>query len=174
MKLALILMTVRVLNPAQVPAKILLDAERAASATFERAGVEIIWVDCGSPGACSSEPGPAEYWLHLLRGRPSLLSRDAFGFAMLTHEPGGDGSYAAMSWPVVRQFADSLKMDPGQVLGAGLAHELGHLLLGSRSHSNAGVMAARLSPTQLVHAARGELGFDDRQAEAIRAAIGQR
>jgi hypothetical protein len=63
---------------------------------------------------------------------------------------------------------------PGPVLGAAMAHELGHLLLDSHAHSHDGVMAERLRPAELIRAARGELRFDDQQAEAIRRQIRRR
>ena len=166
--------TVRVLNPARVPARTAAEAERTAADIFKQAGVEIGWVDCYSSDACRREPGRLELWLHLLDKPPATLSGDALGYALLTHAPRSDGSYAAVSWPVVRQLADSMEIEPGTVLGAAIAHELGHLLLNSHAHSHDGVMAGRLRPPELIRAARGELRFEDQQAEAMRREIRRR
>lgn len=167
--------TVRVLNPARVPMRTVAEGERIAGNIFEKTGVEIGWVDCEASDACRRESGPLEFWLHLLDKRPATVSGDALGFAFLTHEPGNAGGYAAVSWQAVRQLTgDSMEIDPGTALGAAIAHELGHLLLDSHAHSSGGVMAARLRPLQLIMAARGELRFDDDQAESIRRAIRRR
>jgi hypothetical protein len=166
--------TVRLLNRAPVPARTAAEAERVAASIFQKAGVGIDWVDCSVSGACRGEPGNLEFWLHLLDQRPATLSGDAVGFAMLTHQPHNAGGYAAVSWQAVRHLTDAEEFDPDLVLGAAMAHELGHLLLGSHTHSPDGVMAARLGPLQLKRAARGELRLDDDQAERIRREIRQR
>lgn len=165
---------VRVLNRARVPAGTAVEAERTAADIFRQAGVEIGWVDCEASDACRSGPGPLEFWLHLLDTQPATLSADALGYALLTHAPHSEGSYAAVSWPPVRHLADAMVIGPGPVLGAAMAHELGHLLLDSHAHSHDGVMAERLRPAELIRAARGELRFDDQQAEAIRRQIRRR
>jgi hypothetical protein len=166
--------TVRVLNPARVPAGMAAEAERTAADIFKEAGVAIGWVDCEASDACRREPGPLEFWLHLLDKQPATLSGDALGYALLTHEPRNEGSYAAVSWAPVRRLADSMEIGAGPILGAAIAHELGHLLLDSHSHSREGVMAERLRTPELIGAARGELLFDGDQAEAIRREIRRR
>ena len=163
--------TVRVLNPAHVPAGTAGEAERTAANIFKKAGVEIGWMDCEASGECRSEPGPLEFWLHLLATQPATRSADALGYAVLTHAPRNEGSYAAVSWPLVRHLGDTMEIGPGPVLGAAIAHELGHLVLDSHVHSHDGLMAERLRPAELVRASRGELRFDDQQAEAIRREI---
>jgi hypothetical protein len=166
--------TVRVLNPARVPTRTAAEAERTAADIFKKAGVEIGWVDCEASDACRGEPGRLEFWLHLLDKQPAILSGDALGYTLLTHGPHNDGSYAAVCWPRVRHLADPMEIGPGPVLGAAIAHELGHLLLNSHSHSGWGVMAERLRHPELIRAARGELLFDGDQAEAIRREIRRR
>jgi hypothetical protein len=166
--------TVRVLNPARVPKGAATEAERTAADIFRKAGVEIRWVDCEASDACRGEPGRLELWLHLLDNQPAALSGDALGYAVLTHQPASAGSYAAVSWPAVRHLTDPMEIGSGPVLGAAIAHELGHLLLNSHAHSHDGVMAERLRTPQLMMAARGDLRFDDRQAEAIRREIRRR
>jgi hypothetical protein len=166
--------TVWVLNPARVRMGTAAEAERTAADIFQKAGVEIGWVDCEASDACRREPGRLEFWLHLLNKQPAALSGDALGYALLTHQPGSEGSYAAVSWPAVRHLTDPMEIGPGPVLGAAIAHELGHLLLNSHAHSHDGVMAERLRAPQLMMAARGELRFDDQQAEAIRREIRRR
>ena len=166
--------TVRVLNAAHVPTGTVAEAERTAADIFRKAGVAIGWVDCEASDACRREPGPSEFWLHLLAERSVTLSGDALGYALLTHEPSDEGSYAAVCWPPVRHLSESMEIGPGPVLGAAIAHELGHLLLDSHAHSHDGVMAERLRTPELMMASRGELRFDANQVEAIRREIRRR
>jgi hypothetical protein len=160
--------TVRILNPAQVPARDLAAAERVASSIFGAAGVVIEWVDCEATYTCGREPGPSEVWLHILEKPRALTSRDALGFALLTHEPRNDGGYAAVSWQSIRRISDILPADRALLLGSAVAHELGHFLLASHAHSHDGIMAAHFGVPQIALAARGELLFNDAQASAIR------
>ena len=80
----------------------------------------------------------------------------------------------AIAWQAVRELVDSLNADPPALLGAAMAHELGHVLLGSQQHSRDGIMSAHLRSSQLALAARGTLLFNDAQAEAIRSEVSRR
>jgi hypothetical protein len=159
---------VRVLNLAHIPGRTLTAAENSVAEIFRAAGVPVTWVDCDSPGACSGEAGTKEFWLQLLNKRPTKLSENVLGFALLTQESRNDGSYAAVAWEAVRSLVDCLKIDPVPVLSAAMAHELGHLMLGPRSHSREGVMVARFGQKELALAACGSLRFTDAQVKAIR------
>jgi hypothetical protein len=64
-------------------------------------------------------------------------------------------------------------IDAGLLLGATMAHEIGHLLLGRDAHSLNGVMAPRFRRREMEMAARGELRFTDDQMKRIRAALRQ-
>lgn len=163
---------VRVIGRGRVPAGTAAFAERIVAAIFQKAGVAIRWVDCDVAGACQGEPGGRELRLQFLDRFPGVLSGDAVGFAVLMHEP-GDPGYAAVSWPAVLRLTEDLEVEPSAALGAAMAHELGHLLLG-HTHTPEGVMSPKLTRVQLVRAARGELRFEDAQAEQIRAVIRQR
>jgi hypothetical protein len=56
----------------------------------------------------------------------------------------------------------------GVVLGHVIAHELGHVLLGSGEHASEGIMRANWGKADFDRAARGHLGFTALQAAAIR------
>ena len=52
-----------------------------------------------------------------------------------------------------------------------MAHEIGHLLLGSNSHAPAGIMSARWEGQELNRMARGNLLFTDAQSDQMRTEI---
>lgn len=160
--------TVRVVNLAKIPRRTVEDAESSAGAIFRAAGLGVIWVDCDASNACDGQVGPAEFWLQLLDKRPPKLSENVLGFALLTNQPRNDGGYAAVTWQSVRDVVECLNVDTVPVLGAAIAHELGHLLLGPRAHSRDGVMASHFSRRELVLAAHGGLRFTDAQSKALR------
>lgn len=173
--------TMRVVNSSVVPVKRLAQAETIAGQILGDAGVEVIWVDCakeapagGTAHRCAQDRGPAEFWLHLLTRDPSNLHGDVTGFAVLPPLwRDGDG-YAGVSYSMVEAAARSLDVEASYVLGATLAHEIGHLLLGARCHSPSGVMSPRLRLEQFRMAARGELRFTPGQAGQIRVEVARR
>jgi hypothetical protein len=59
----------------------------------------------------------------------------------------------------------------GEILGAAIAHEVGHLLLGVDAHSAYGVMKATWSRTQFELIGLGELNFSADQAKMLRERI---
>jgi len=54
------------------------------------------------------------------------------------------------------------------ILGCVIAHELGHLLLGSNSHSDAGIMQAQWEPRQIKQLLLGSLLFTTEQSKQMR------
>lgn len=60
------------------------------------------------------------------------------------------------------------------ILGHLMAHEIGHLLLGSESHSSKGIMRARWQREDLEAAVQGKLGFTPEQREKMREKIQDR
>jgi hypothetical protein len=160
--------TVRVLNPAGIPPKTLLRAEQVATAIFDQAGVEITWRPCPP---CGVDLAPNEYRLHLLTSRPPHLHGDTMGYAVLMPERDGAVSYGGVFWQAVEQAAASLNAGEAALLGATMAHELGHILLGSSGHAWTGVMCRRLQKAEARMAASGELRFTREQAERIQAGL---
>jgi len=59
------------------------------------------------------------------------------------------------------------------ILGDAMAHELGHLLLGTNSHSESGLMRARWDQGNLAKAQKGTLSFSPVQALEIRRRLGK-
>ena len=160
------IITVLVYNPGAVPDRTLARAQKVASAILSQTGVALHWRPArGADGV----PAPSEIPLHLLPARPPRLHPDAAGFAVL-HPDAVAESYAGISYPAVLDTASSLNAEVVLVLGAALAHEIGHVLLNSAAHSPSGVMSARIRAREIAAVARGELRFTPAEAAAIRAA----
>lgn len=166
---------IRVLNEAHVPTATLAEAERIAGRILRAAGIDPVWLDCDAPGRpCRNEPNSTDFWLHLLPHRPPGLENDTAGFALLVPGCSQACGYAAVSYPAVKAVAGQFQADPVHLLGAAITHEIGHLLLGSHSHSHGGVMSARLGREQIDEAGRGSLLFTESQAQQLRREVVER
>jgi hypothetical protein len=96
------------------------------------------------------------------------VEKSAMGFA-LTAPPPNHGQLASISYGQARrQLLYAPELTLGQLLGRGIAHEIGHLLLGTNSHSPTGLMSAQWSEQELKLAAFLQFGFSKDQADRIR------
>jgi len=161
-------MVIHMANTEAVPARALRQGEIFAAAILARAGVRVEWVDCSVEG-CAAVHG---FWMQFVERRPSGLHTETAGYAVLYPAAEGTSGYAVVAWRPVEAAAAG-HIDAGLLLGATMAHEIGHLLLGGDAHSLNGVMVPRFRRREMEMAARGELGFTDDQVKRIRAALRQ-
>ena len=159
--------TIVVHQPETVPATELARAETIAGGILRRAGIRAVWRNAG-PGDLTAAPD--EIPLHMLPIHPRTLAAEANGYAILM----GAHSYAGVSYPAVLRAARSLGSDQSVVLAAVMAHELGHILLGTSTHATNGVMVMRFGPHEIQAAARGELQFLRVEAQRMCAEIVRR
>ncbi len=91
---------------------------------------------------------------------------EIFGVAFLS--AGGTGCYSDVFYDQAMELHTDWHFAISDTLGSVMAHELGHLLLGSNSHSRAGIMRAHWQGEDLYRLARGNLQFTDEQGEHMR------
>lgn len=168
-------LTVRVFILAPIPQHDLAMAERVASKIFQNVGVELSWVDCPlnaptaqlSP-ACMTPHTSTDIHLNVVPDLAPLVGESAMGTSVATPPP-DRGQYAYISYArAKRVLLEAPQLTLGQLLGHGIAHEIGHLLLGTNSHSRSGLMSAHWNAQELRLAAGGQLNFSKDQAVAIR------
>ena len=94
----------------------------------------------GGENPCHRDFGAGGLWIHLLPRTPLELPAMWPGFAVLLPPSENADSYAGVSYPAVEEMAKNLEGEPLHVLAATLVHEIGHVLLGSKSHSRVGIM----------------------------------
>ena len=67
-----------------------------------------------------------------------------------------------------RAKSDDAEFEIPIILGCAIAHELGHLLLGTNSHSDTGIMRPRWEPNQFRQLMMGTLLFTTTQSNLMR------
>lgn len=176
--------TVFVYNYAAVPAGVLEQAEAEGTRIYQRAGITIGWLDCPlSPAqasqypACLVPPGPATLAVRILSRSMSQCmmkrlekAQDSFGFALYP----ADGSFATAGYvfaPDAEQLANRCRIRYGVILGHLMAHEMGHLLLGLRSHSGSGIMQVPWQRKKLEIISQGSMLFDSSEGKRMRTNI---
>jgi len=165
-------LTVSVFNDADVPQPVLAEARIRANLVLRRAGVSVLWLDCGTPAnrPLNSECSALSFPQHLsvrLVSTPSGGTQDTFGQSF--QNAAGEGNYAVVYFRVLTALKSAEGMRTGDLLGFVVAHELGHLLLGRDSHSPTGLMSPVWQLEEMHQAARGNLFFTEQQQDLIRA-----
>jgi hypothetical protein len=166
--------TVSVYDDAEVSPDIVIRAEERAARIFLRSGFDITWINCmvlgrQSGAACNEFEGASHLVLHITCHEASSTSDAAFGVAFLG--PGGTGRYGDVFWKKVQQVHEKSKLEIATVLGSVMAHEMGHLLLGSNAHAIGGIMRARWESGELRQIGRGTLLFLPEQEKRMRLRI---
>jgi hypothetical protein len=170
--------TVSIHDQAGVPEETILEAEKVATRIFEQAGIRLAWLDCPTilTEVSMSQPcGETSYPQHLHLGvlsRSRGLSASTIGISFLTSA--GEGCYADIFYEPTLEVQGSEKGDLGALLGHAAAHELGHLLLGTNSHSVKGLMRGHWEGPELHQIRSGTLFFSDIEARRMRGKISTR
>ena len=152
-----------VLVYAAVGPDTMVSAEKASSRIMQRAGVRLIWRNCGQRDVCEVLPDENPLVLRIVQG--SFGDRLACSFVTQA-----GGSNAVVGFGNVQRLAASSGIPLPQVLAAVLAHEVGHLLLGP-AHSRIGLMHSSWDTRDLSHLGQGQLKFDFDQSSRLQSAL---
>jgi hypothetical protein len=156
-----------VLNQARVDEKIVSDALLRAEQIFQNARIRVIWlreVPDSVLVANSAPNGPDDdvrYVRIVRRTPPRLVSRTALGVAF------PNTTYSTLFYDRLAATAYNTGYPEAVVLGITIAHELGHLLLGTSKHT-VGLMAGHWFDLDLHRAALGTLVFSRAEAAGMR------
>ena len=98
-------------------------------------------------------------------------TRGCLGYALLT---GRFDSVAAVFFHRAVDLESGNVVSQSSVLGAMMAHEIGHLLLDQGHHPDAGILRASWSKEDLRAIARSQLYFTDAEGQLMRSMVAQR
>lgn len=166
---------VSVYNDVGLSPGLLEDLEKVAARVFRQAAVNLEWLNCGQPSVsdaqraiCTDSLFPTHLHVRLI-GHPLHFAGDALGVAYLAED--GVGFQADVFCERVMQIQSESQVDPAVLLGIVSAHELGHLLLGTSSHSSGGLMRHNWQRSDLLLAVKCGLLFSDDQSDHMRAKL---
>jgi hypothetical protein len=157
-------------------------ARRTAGAILGRAGVTVAWIECGLPGAataaaeaCGRPLQSNELLVRIVAAGAEDRGHQAttLGFAVVDLDAGG-GSLATVYADRVGRMASSAGVDAAELLGKAIAHEIGHLLLGTNRHASRGLMRASWSRTDLRRSLADQWLFGGSDSDVMRKGIAGR
>ena len=171
---------VRVYNYAAVSADTLARSQEEAARIYQRTGIRIEWLDCpltpeeaALNTACDLPAAATRFTLRLLSrsmAQKLPLGREIFGLALLP--PDGEfGVMANVCAGCAQEMTEGNESPRSGILGHLMTHELGHLLLGTATHSAAGIMHIPWRTQELERIKQGVMFFLPEQSERIRAQV---
>jgi hypothetical protein len=170
--------TVTVYNRSKMRTPTLTAGHSVAQEVLRRAGVESIWVDCPVPStpeanpACQQPLSPNRLILTIVpHWGNRRLDSNALGVALQVEH--GFGSYCYVFQERLDELAAATHISPARLLGHAMAHEIGHLLKGSDSHSPQGLMSEHWHANELQAAAMESLNFTAEDASLMRPRLAQ-
>jgi hypothetical protein len=154
-----------VINAAGVDEMTVSVALKRVALIFRDAGIRLAWLEC-SAGCRVDEPSMLVLRI-VAHPASGSVSPNALGFAVAQQ---GDSTYASVFRDrVLALVGHGGPCSEAELLGHAMAHELGHLLLGTSAHSSYGLMAGRWRATDLDRASVGFLLFSPAEAALMRA-----
>ena len=171
--------TVLVYDYVHLRPDVLTASEETAGTILRQAGIETEWLDCPpSPAefekypACYKDPGTTAFALRILpESMARKLHRDdePLGFALPCRDTTSACPVTIFYYRVADLAHGHTRAE--RILGHVIAHELGHVLLNSNTHTLIGIMRGVWSPEDLMRMAWSYLFFTPDQARQLNVGI---
>jgi len=172
---------ISVYDYAHVSNELLAAAEEDAQRVFRQAGVETVWTTClpkpEKARSLSDDCYRVDAAHLMLKILPHAIAKhvrdrgDVLGTASVDER--GASYYAYVFYDNVERVAGERKLGHA-LLGDVLAHEIGHLLLGSNSHSVSGIMSAHWYGDELRRISEATIFFVPSQSRIMRDRLASR
>ena len=150
-----------------------------AKTILAHAGFASEWITCaagaGTPRRCTVPLAGAEFVVRLATAPPQAqpLRSLPLGYSLVDPET-KSGALATIYLDRVKWLAGVSTAEVATVLGRAIAHELGHLLLGTPQHGRFGVMRAVWSSQMVRNSRPAEWRFSAHEAKQMRSAVSAR
>lgn len=164
----LLAITIRVYDGYALPAPVLDEAVMVAGKTFLEAGFKADFVVCGEVAAlpgCQDPPGPGDIVLRVQAGPRE--GDKVLGTAFVDPRT-RTGTLASLNAFAITEVSRRAGIGLAPLLGWALAHEVGHLLLGSTNHSERGLMRPMWTDAELRRADHDVWRFAGEDAAVMR------
>ena len=165
--------TIRLYDSAALPAATRATSLAVATSILNTAGLGIEWLACEMPAGidiypCARPVESAELIVHLTRGPSETPARRVELGHSLVDTGARAGSLATIYVDRAARFAREWRAREGVVIGRAVAHELGHLLLGTGRHTDTGLMRAVWTPAANRPEVARDWSFTREDAAAMR------
>ena len=161
-------LVVRIYDAYGVPEERLQAARGEVERTLKDADVEVTWAEC----PCSARVGGAELVLRITAA-PAASEQTSLGFSYVDIDRKA-GTVATVFADRVAALARAGGADEGALLGRAMAHEVGHLLLGTRDHGRDGLMRGQWTTIELARNRPWEWTLSRKEGAKMRQAIVRR
>jgi hypothetical protein len=143
---------VRTYDTFGVSVGLIAKAQSTVKAILEEVGIDADWRNCRTPNppmsksndACEDVLSTRELVVRIVAAPRTIVDREALGYSHVDPQL-RRGTLATVFADRVQVFAGKLQVEEGTVLGRAIAHEIGHLLLGTLDHSDIGLMRGHWS-----------------------------
>jgi hypothetical protein len=169
---------IRIYDNAGVLAADRARAIERARAILVTADLDIEWRDCSSGGTmrtgCAGPAAAGELVVRLVRSPKGAEHELALGNSLIDSATGG-GTLATVFVDRVESIAGRGRTDRAAIMGRVIAHEIGHLLLGTNAHAETGLMREIWTLAELTRNRAQDWMFSATQRQNLRdASIGTR
>jgi hypothetical protein len=151
-------------------------ARDTAHFIFSHAGIDLIWRDCdavaqakSSSTSCDHPLEPREVLVRVVAGS-SQTTGEVLGYSSIDTRQSA-GWLATVFADRVDAVATRTQSDMGRLLGRAIAHEVGHLLLGTTTHSPSGLMRERWRDQELHRDRAWDWMLSSSDARGVRQAL---
>jgi hypothetical protein len=156
-------LVVRTYDMFGVAAEEMRTAHANTTDILKDAGLEVVWRDCSA--GCPDPVGSEEVVVRIVTA-PASIGAESLGCAIVDVRQ-GMGTLATVYADRIGALASRTGVSPGRLLGRAIAHEIGHLLLGTARHSAAGLMRALWSNRDLERDVISEWTFSTAEVARI-------
>jgi hypothetical protein len=141
-----------------VPGSVQLAAKAHSSAIYEKIGIDLKWE---RPAACADGGIAIDVREDAVKGASPMALAHALPF-------GTGPQRITVFYNRVKNVIRFEELSAGAILGHILAHEIGHVLMATNSHSTTGLMQAQWSGMEISSMSFAPLGFSEEEAQTIR------
>ena len=174
--------TVRVYRNTVQPSEF-RTASEIAGRVLQAAGIAVSWVQCWSGGRAEDVPSAdcqrpltqSEVIVHAIHATDanSASHSESLGFSLIDVQAGG-GSVATVYTDRVAMLARTAGIQSVDLLAWAMAHEIGHLLLGTSQHAGRGLMRERWSRSEVERRLLQDWSFSVDEGRTMRDAMRSR
>jgi hypothetical protein len=169
---------VRIYDSTGVPAKDLAAARSTVQQTLRRASIDLVWQDCSRINVtrvplCDEPLRNDDVMIRIVASPSADFAPAMLGYS-LVDAGAHTGTLATIFADRVASMARRAVVSDGRLLGLAMAHEIGHMLLGTSAHASCGLMRARWFDDELRRDAARDWAWSREEQAAMRRGLAAR